>query len=157
MEKRDSGGEFSPEFKLEAVRLATSGEKSLRQVARKIGVHENLLRSWKTQALARSGGGGSTDVFPGNGKLVSVDEELRRLRRELSVTRQERDFLKKATVSSTGHRNATYKLHQRRGITKGFFWSRVQPLCDGIEVWYNRERRHSSRCWREFSPLGTLK
>ena len=89
--------EFSPEFKLEAVRLATSGEKSLRQVARELGVHENLLRSWKRQAK-RSGDGVMAEVFPGNGKLTSQDEEIRRLRRELATARQERDFLKKATA-----------------------------------------------------------
>ena len=95
MKERRPRREFTPEFKLEAVRLAMSGEKSLRQVARDIGVHENLLRSWKRQALERSGG---EEIFPGNGKLTSQDEELRRLRRELAVTRQERDFLKKATA-----------------------------------------------------------
>jgi transposase len=95
MKERRPRREFTPEFKLEAVRLATSGEKSLRQVAREIGVHENLLRSWKRQALERSGG---EEIFPGNGKLTSQDEELRQLRRELAVTRQERDFLKKATA-----------------------------------------------------------
>ncbi len=90
--------EFTPEFKLEAVRRATSGEKSLRQVAREIGVHENLLSSWKRQALARSEAGAAAEVFPGNGKLTSQDEELRRLKRENSTLRQERDFLKKATA-----------------------------------------------------------
>ncbi len=98
MGERRERREFTPEFKLEAVRLATSGEKSLRRVAREIGVHENLLRSWKRKALQRSSASGVADVFPGNGKLTSQDEELRRLRRELEVTRQERDFLKKATA-----------------------------------------------------------
>lgn len=93
--------EFTPEFKLEAVRLATSGEKSLRQVARELGVHESLLGSWKSQALAS---GEVTDADSGKngthaaGKLTSQDEELRRLRRENSTLRQERDFLKKATA-----------------------------------------------------------
>ena len=93
MERR----KFSREFKLEAVRRATSGEQSLAQVARDIGVHPNLLRSWKREALARAGAGPG-EVFPGNGKLTSQDEEIRQLRRELSIARQERDFLKKATA-----------------------------------------------------------
>lgn len=90
--------EFSAEFKLEAVRLASTGEKSLRQVARELGVHENLLRSWKRQVLAGPAGGDLGEVFPGNGKLVSADEEVRRLKRENATLREERDFLKKATV-----------------------------------------------------------
>ena len=46
----------------------------------------------------RSGGGVVAEIFPGNGKLTSQDEEIRQLRRELAVARQERDFLKKATA-----------------------------------------------------------
>jgi transposase len=87
--------EFSKEFKLEAVRLATSGEKPLAQVAREIGIHPNLLSSWKREAAST---GLANDVFPGNGKLTSQDEEIRRLRRELAIAREERDFLKKATA-----------------------------------------------------------
>ena len=100
---RDSQGsskrerrEFSREFKLEAVRLATSGDRSLADVARDLGIHPNLLRSWKRQALASSSL--AHGVFPGNGKLTSQDEEIRRLRRELAIAREERDFLKKATA-----------------------------------------------------------
>lgn len=87
--------EFSKEFKLEAVRLATNGEKPLAQVAREIGIHPNLLSSWKREAASTSLANG---VFPGNGKLTSQDEEIRRLRRELAIAREERDFLKKATA-----------------------------------------------------------
>ena len=53
MGERRQRREVTPEFRLEAVRRATSGEKSLRQVAREIGVHENLLRSRKTGRRAR--------------------------------------------------------------------------------------------------------
>ena len=88
--------EFSKEFKLEAVRLATSGEKTLAQVARDIGVHANLLSSWKREA--RESSSLANGVFPGNGKLTSQDEEIRRLRRELAIAREERDFLKKAAA-----------------------------------------------------------
>jgi transposase len=35
-------------------------------------------------------------AFPGKGKLKPDDEELRRLRRELDVVKEERDILKKA-------------------------------------------------------------
>lgn len=88
--------EFSKEFKLEAVRLATSGERSLAQVARDLEIHANLLSSWKREALASSSL--AHGVFPGNGNLTSQDEEIRRLRRELAIAREERDFLKKATA-----------------------------------------------------------
>ena len=35
-------------------------------------------------------------AFPGSGHQTEASEELRRLKRELEVTRQERDILKKA-------------------------------------------------------------
>jgi transposase len=38
------------------------------------------------------------DVFPGNGKRTTKDEELAALRRELEMVKQERDFLKKAAA-----------------------------------------------------------
>lgn len=88
---------FTREFKLEAVRLATSGEKPLAQVARELGVGANLLRNWRRQIEGREGKP-ATDVFPGHGRLPSQEEELRRLRRENETLRQERDFLKKTAA-----------------------------------------------------------
>jgi transposase len=89
--------QFSREFKVEAVRLATSGEKKLEQVARDLGIRPDTLRAWKRQSEGRAGLA-EGDVFPGNGNLTSRDEEIRALRRELDVVRQERDFLKKAAA-----------------------------------------------------------
>ena len=89
--------QFTREFKLEAVRLASNGEKTLEQVSRELGVRSDTLRTWKKQAEGRAGLT-SQDVFPGPGKLTSKDEEIRALRRELEVVRQERDFLKKAAA-----------------------------------------------------------
>lgn len=88
---------FTPEFKLEAVRLAAAGDKPLTQVARELGILPNLLRNWRRQVADREGQL-TTDVFPGHGQLPSQSEELRRLRREVETLRQERDFLKKTTV-----------------------------------------------------------
>jgi transposase len=88
---------FTPEFKLEAVRLAENSGRPLSQVARELGVRSDMLRTWKRQAASRAGLT-SGDVFPGNGKLSTQEEEIRHLRRELEQVKQERDFLKKATV-----------------------------------------------------------
>ncbi len=85
---------FTPEFKIEAVRLATSGDKPLAQVARELGILPNLLRNWRRQLEGRDGQV-AADVFPGQGRLPSQEEELQSLRREVETLRQERDFLKK--------------------------------------------------------------
>jgi transposase len=88
---------FTQEFKLEAVRLATVGDRRVSEVARDLGIRAEMLRQWKHQAEARVGHS-PADIFPGNGKLISQDEEIRRLRREVTVLREERDILGKATA-----------------------------------------------------------
>jgi transposase len=89
--------QYTSEFKLEAVRLVKESGKSLSQVARELGVRADLLRKWKRQ-VEDGAGQSEHDFFPGNGKLASQEEELRRLRREVATLRQERDFLKKAAA-----------------------------------------------------------
>jgi transposase len=82
---------YSREFKLEAVKMVIEQSRSVREVADGLGVSETVLHRWKSKFL-RDG-----DVaFPGQGRLKPDDEELRRLRRELSKVKQERDILKKA-------------------------------------------------------------
>lgn len=88
---------FTPEFKLEAVRLTTMDDKPLAQVARELGILPNLLRNWRRQ-IEGSAGRPTTDTFPGHGRLPSQEEELLRLRRENETLRQERDFLKKTAA-----------------------------------------------------------
>lgn len=100
MGEKQTRRQFTREFKLEAVRLATAGDQSLNQVARDLAVRPDMLRQWKQQAEGRTGParGAAADVFPGHGKLTSQDEEIRRLRRELAQVREERDVLGKATA-----------------------------------------------------------
>jgi transposase len=89
--------QFTQEFKLEAVRLVQVGDRRVSDVARELGIRADMLRQWKRQAEARTGRS-VADVFPGNGKLMSQDEEIRRLRRENAQLREERDILGKATA-----------------------------------------------------------
>jgi transposase len=53
---------FTPEFKVEAVKLVTEQGKSIAEVARDLDLGESMLRSWK-QALATTG----AQAFPGHG------------------------------------------------------------------------------------------
>lgn len=89
--------QFSREYKLEAVRLASEGDRPLAEVARELGIRAEQLRRWKKRVEERPGLGPG-DVFPGNGHRSSDEEEVRRLRRELELVKQERDFLKKAAA-----------------------------------------------------------
>ncbi len=45
--------QFSREFKVEAVRLASAGDRSVAEVARELGVNAEVLRSWKRQLAER--------------------------------------------------------------------------------------------------------
>ena len=78
---------FTREFKLEAVKLAQSSNKPFGQIARELGIADTTLSRWRRQ-FAKQG----EQAFPGSGHQAAQEEELRRLRRELEVTRQERDI-----------------------------------------------------------------
>jgi len=89
---------FDSEFKQDAVRLVIDGGRTVAEVARGLGIHENLLWKWKREYLNNG-----ADAFPGKGRLKPEDEELRRLKRELADTREERDILKKALAVFSRH------------------------------------------------------
>ena len=82
---------YSREFKLEAVRLSDHTEKSVAQIARELGVPERVLYRWRRQLREEP-----EMAFPGKGHQSELEEENRRLRRELERVQQERDILKKA-------------------------------------------------------------
>lgn len=94
--KKHTRRRYSPEFKMEAVRLLQSGRKQS-ELARELGIHVTLLRTWSEQAEIRAGQS-PEEIFPGNGKQTRQDEEIRQLRHEVERLRQERDFLKKAAA-----------------------------------------------------------
>jgi transposase len=84
---------FSREFKIEAVRLVTEGGQTIAETARELGINAGQLGRWKQQLTENA-----DEAFPGKGRLKPLEEEVRRLQRELKQTRQERDFLKRATA-----------------------------------------------------------
>ncbi len=87
---------FTTEFKLEAVRLAQTSGKRVSQVARDLGIADSTLFHWCKQ-LAEKG----AEAFPGSGHQTALEEENRRLKRELDQVRQERDILTKTVAIFT--------------------------------------------------------
>ena len=84
---------YSIEFKREAVRLAQTSGKPIAQVARELGISDTSIHLWRKELAAHG-----EEAFPRSGHQTAQEEELRRLKRELEVTRQERDILKKALL-----------------------------------------------------------
>ncbi len=91
-EKRRS---YSKEFKREAVELSQHPDRQVKQVAEELGINRNLLTRWRSE-FRESG----ELAFPGQGKeaLTPEEKEIRRLKKELRIAREERDILKKATA-----------------------------------------------------------
>lgn len=81
---------YPSEFKAEAVRLYRTSGKSLQEVASDLGMSTNSLREWVRRV----------EVEEGNREGLSQDdrEELRRLRRENCILKEEREILRKATA-----------------------------------------------------------
>ena len=84
---------YTAEFKLAAVKLVTDQKLSVAEAARRLGVGDNLLRTWKTAFDDRGDA-----AFPGHGRPTPAEDELRRLRAEVTRLKAERDLLKKAAA-----------------------------------------------------------
>jgi transposase len=81
---------YTREFKEEAVRLAQTSGKSITQVARELGISDTSIHQWRKE-LTEHG----KEAFPGSGHQTPLEEENRRLKRELERVQEERDILKK--------------------------------------------------------------
>lgn len=84
---------YTKEFKIEAVRLVTEENYSIREAAESLGVSANSLRSWRKELEKEA-----ENAFPGKGKISTRDEQMQRLQEEVRRLRMERDILKKAAA-----------------------------------------------------------
>ena len=84
---------FDKEFKQRTVSLINQGEKKVKEVALDLGVDPGDIYRW-----VREYKDDPKDSFPGKGKLKPEEEELRKLKRQLSDVTEERDILKKAVA-----------------------------------------------------------
>ena len=83
---------FTKEFEAEAVRLAQTSGRTRREVAENLGIGLSTLTRWLTRSRDRAMGA------PDQAQSADLATEIKRLRRENEVLRQERDILKKATA-----------------------------------------------------------
>ena len=83
---------FTPEFRAEAVRLAQTSGRSRREVAADLGIGLSTLRNWLDARRERE------MEAPPPDRQEDLAAEVKRLRRENEVLRQEREILKRATT-----------------------------------------------------------
>ena len=84
---------FTKTFKQEAVRLLEQSGRPSSEIARALGIRPNQLYKWQEQIRLKGG-----ESFPGSGRQGGETEELKRLKRENTQLREERDILKKAAA-----------------------------------------------------------
>ena len=82
---------YPAEFRAEAVRLTRTRGKSMAQIAREREISSETLRRWRTQA-------DSDDGLRHDGRTTDETGEVRRLRREIKLLREEREILVKAAA-----------------------------------------------------------
>jgi len=83
---------YTKEFKEEAVKLITEQGYTYAEAGRNLGVNPNLISRWKKEIEGVSG----NELSPAS--AVSVQAEIKRLRKENKKLRMEREILKKAAA-----------------------------------------------------------
>jgi transposase len=83
---------FTQEFQDEAVRLVETSGRSWREIAQDLGIGRSTLRHWIDRRRERQ------IEHPPEDRQEDMAAELKRLRRENEILRQEREILKKATA-----------------------------------------------------------
>jgi len=89
---------FDRDFKYEAIRLMDEGKRSVGDIAKDLDIHPNVLHQWRRKYRADM-----EQAFPGKGHLKAPEEEIRRLQRENSDLKEEKEILKKALAIFSKH------------------------------------------------------
>ena len=84
--------QFTDAFKSEAVRLTRESGRPVTQVARDLGISDNVLYRWRIEQRQVESHGRTRQA------VRTEQEELTRLKRENEMLRKERDFLRRAAA-----------------------------------------------------------
>ena len=83
---------FTAAYKADVVRLCGTGDRSIGEISRELGLTETSVRAWVQQATVDAGQG------PADALTTAEKQELTQLRRDNRVLREEREILKKAAA-----------------------------------------------------------
>jgi transposase len=92
---------YTQEFRDSTIQLVLGGEKSVLQIGKDLDVNPKTIYNWVRQYKLKNNI--PIDALGTSRKRIAtvketVEDELRRLRRENKILKQERDILKKATA-----------------------------------------------------------
>jgi transposase len=118
---------FSPEFKQEAASLVLDQGYTIPQASVSLGIGESAIRRWVNQLTEERDG-----VTPKGKALTPEQRRIQELEARCKRLEQEKDILKKATVSSTGQRKYALQLLQRCQVVECFPRSFIQLPCKFI-------------------------
>ena len=99
---------FSPQFKAEAVQFVLETGRPVAEIARELEVNEGTLGNWVNEWKRENPEPDKALTPVERARVAEMEDEIRRLRLE-------NEFLKKAALDSTGHRNASDSLWRDRG------------------------------------------
>ena len=91
MAERKTRRTFTKEFKIRTVKLVLDGQRPLKAVARELEIEPSTIRYWRRQYLEEQ-----EQAFPGKGRFMPEDQELRDLKKRLVDLEEENAILKKA-------------------------------------------------------------
>ncbi len=87
----DTEKRYTPEFKIETIKLVTELGHDVKTVARDIGVHENTIYKWIQKYQENK-----AEPFVGSGHQRTKEAELRIANKKIADLEQEVAILKKA-------------------------------------------------------------
>ena len=93
--KRNS---YDKAFKLEVLEMVENSGKTIKTIAQELGIHPGVISRWRRQVRAEQ-----EHAFPGKGHQTPEEDEIKRLKRKLADTEEERDILKKAVAFFAKH------------------------------------------------------
>ena len=85
---------YTEEFKAEAVRLVHQRHLTFSQVGRDLGVEKSIIRGWVRRAEMEEMAENPVEAT----SAAALRDEIRQLRKENDILREEREILKKAAA-----------------------------------------------------------
>lgn len=117
---------YALEFKDEAVKQVIDKGHTVVDVAKRLGILDNVLYTWVSKFKKAD--------QPESSDLKAMQAEVAKLKAELRRTTEERDILKKAALSSTGRCNTCCQSSAWRFKVQRLTRPGIQFQSNGIEL-----------------------